>query len=71
MCIRDRLDPARFVRVHRSAIVRQDLVRELEPLANGGARATMASGAVVPVAAAYRDRLTAILGTRQQPTGRA
>ena len=69
--VEQQLDPARFVRVHRSAIVRQDLVRELEPLANGGARATMASGAVVPVAAAYRDRLTAILGTRQQPTGRA
>jgi len=65
------LDPARFVRVHRSAIVRRDLVRELEPLANGGARATMASGAVVQVAAAYRDRLSAILRTRPESTGRA
>ena len=37
--VEQQLDPARFVRVHRSAIVRQDLVRELEPLANGGARA--------------------------------
>ena len=37
----------------------------------GEARATMASGAVVPVAAAYRDRLSTILGTRQQPTTRA
>ena len=69
--VEHQLDPARFVRVHRSVIVRSDLVRELEPLANGGARATMASGAVVPVAAAYRDRLTAILGTRHQATGRA
>ena len=69
--VEQQLDPARFVRVHRSAIVRQDLVRELEPLANGGARATMASGAVVPVAADYRDRLSTILGTRQQPTTRA
>jgi two-component system, LytTR family, response regulator len=51
------LDPVRFVRVHRSAIVRRDRVREIEPLPNGSARATLASGAVVPVAAAYRDRL--------------
>jgi two-component system LytT family response regulator len=51
------LDPARFVRVHRSAIVRRDRVREIEPLPNGSARATLVSGAVVPVAAAYRDRL--------------
>jgi hypothetical protein len=32
-------------------------VRELEPLANGGAKATLASGAVVTVAAGYRARL--------------
>src|SRR5262245_28701505 len=69
--VEQQLDPTRFVRVHRSAIVRQDLVRELEPLANGGARATMASGAIVPVAAAYRDRLSAMLGTRPQSTTRA
>ncbi|HUQ82635.1 MAG TPA: LytTR family DNA-binding domain-containing protein [Gemmatimonadaceae bacterium] len=53
------LDPVRFVRVHRSAIVRRDRVRELEPLPNGGARVTMRSGAVVPVAAAFRDRIIA------------
>ena len=51
------LDRTRFVRVHRSAIVRRDRVREVEPLPNGTARATLASGAVVPVAPAYRDRL--------------
>jgi len=65
------LDPNTFVRVHRSAIVRRDLVRELEPLANGGARVTMASGAVVPVAAAYRDRLSAALARRGDVKDRA
>jgi two-component system LytT family response regulator len=69
--IERQLDPLRFVRVHRSAIVRRDLVRELEPLANGGARVTMASGTVVPVAAPYRDRLSAALGGRADATDRA
>ena len=65
--IERQLDPARFVRVHRSAIVRRDLVRELEPLANGAARATMASGAIVPIAAGYRERLTSAIVTERGP----
>ncbi len=69
--IERQLDPACFVRVHRSAIVRRDLVRELEPLENGGARATMVSGTVVQVAASYRGRLASVLGGRAEPTDRA
>jgi two-component system LytT family response regulator len=51
------LDPTRFVRVHRSAIVRRDRVRELRQLATGEWRAVMATGAVVPVSPRYREKL--------------
>jgi DNA-binding LytR/AlgR family response regulator len=51
------LDPARFVRVHRSAIVRRDRVRELRRLPTGEWRAVMATGAAVAVSPRYRERL--------------
>lgn len=53
----DQLDPARFVRVHRSHAVNLDRVAEIEPLDSGDARVTMRGGAVVPVSRRYRDAL--------------
>jgi DNA-binding LytR/AlgR family response regulator len=55
--IESRLDPARFVRVHRSYIVNLDCVQEIEPLDSGDARARMRDGGVVPVSRRYRDGL--------------
>lgn len=52
-----RLDPARFVRVHRSYIVNLDCVMEIEPLESGDARAKMRDGSEVPVSRRYRDAL--------------
>ena len=52
-----RLDPARFCRVHRSAIVRLDGVRELTTDGSEGAVLTMADGSVVPVS---RRRLAGV-----------
>jgi len=55
------LDPARFLRVHRSAIVALDRVRSLETNVDGGARILLASGERVPVGrtrlSSLRDRL--------------
>jgi hypothetical protein len=51
------LDPARFVRVHRSHAVNLDRVAEIEPLDSGDARVTMRGGSVVPVSRRYRDAL--------------
>ena len=63
-----RLDPARFVRVHRSAIVRIDLVRELKPQPSGDYQLRLESGARVPMSRGYRDAVLARLG-RSEPGG--
>jgi two-component system, LytTR family, response regulator len=52
-----RLDPSRFVRVHRSYIVRIDQVRELRTLESGEHRLTLVDGTEVPVSHQYRNRL--------------
>ena len=50
-----RLDPRRFQRVHRSAIVNLDLVREVKPHTNGECFLVLESGASVKVSRSYRD----------------
>lgn len=55
--IEARLDPARFVRVHRSHIVNLDCVAEIEPLDTGDARIRMRDGTFVPCSRTYRDAL--------------
>lgn len=50
-----RLDPRRFQRVHRSAIVNLDLVREVKPHTNGECFLVLESGAQVKVSRSYRD----------------
>lgn len=51
------LDPASFVRTHRSHIVNIAAVRELLPLSHGDYNVVLESGHVVPLSRAYRDRL--------------
>jgi two-component system, LytTR family, response regulator len=58
-----RLDPTRFLRVHRSAIVQLSRVRELRA---AGAEVLLESGDVVLVARARRAALSAALGTRRR-----
>jgi hypothetical protein len=58
------LEPARFVRVHRSTIVRLDAIAELQPMFHGEFVAVMASGARVKVSRTYRASLTAALGIK-------
>jgi DNA-binding LytR/AlgR family response regulator len=55
--IEKRLDPKRFVRVHRSYIVNLDFVAEIEPLDSGDARAKLRHGDYVPVSRRYREAL--------------
>lgn len=52
------LDPARFVRVHRSAIVNLDHVLHIEPLESGDARLAMSDGTQLPCSRRYKPRLT-------------
>ncbi|MDQ7971039.1 MAG: LytTR family DNA-binding domain-containing protein [Rhodocyclaceae bacterium] len=53
------LDPARFVRVHRSHAVNLDRIREIEPTDGGDARLHLHDGSVVPCSRRYREALTA------------
>ncbi|KFN42852.1 LytTR family DNA-binding domain-containing protein [Arenimonas oryziterrae] len=55
--IEPRLDPARFVRVHRSYMVNLDCVAEIEPLETGDARLVMRDGTKVPCSRRYRSAL--------------
>lgn len=57
-----RLDPQRFLRIHRSAIVRIDAIREVEPLASGRYRVNLHSGLRLVSGRSYRDALRAALG---------
>lgn len=59
--LEDRLDPAVFVRVHRSALINLARVVQAQPLADGAWRVTMSSGAEVVVSRSYRDDLLARL----------
>ena len=57
-----RLDPQRFLRIHRSAIVRLDAIREVEPLASGRYRVSLHSGQRLVSGRSYRDALRVALG---------
>lgn len=57
-----RLDPRRFVRVHRSRIVNAERVRELQPLGSGDCRLVLTDGTVLVSSRTYgkeRRRLLA------------
>ena len=56
-----RLDPARFLRVQRGAMVRLGAVAELITLAHGDGVLRLASGGEVPVGRTYRERVLAAL----------
>lgn len=55
--IEDRVDPSRFVRVHRSYMVNLDYLAEIEPLDTGDARLSLRDGARIPCSRRYRAQL--------------
>ncbi|MFL5383276.1 MAG: LytR/AlgR family response regulator transcription factor [Longimicrobiaceae bacterium] len=55
--LEERLDPTRFVRVHRAHIVNLDHVRAFRPDARGNLRAELKDGAHVPVSRARAQAL--------------
>lgn len=57
-----RLDPARFLRIHRSRIVRVDRIHAIEPLFHGEYRLTLIDGTHLTSARGYRDSLRVALG---------
>jgi two-component system LytT family response regulator len=57
-----RLDPGRFVRIHRSTVVRLNRVRELQPWFHGDCVAILHTGAKFRVSRTHRDRIAQLLG---------
>jgi two-component system, LytTR family, response regulator len=52
-----RLDPDRFLRIHRSIIVRKDRIKELEPLFQGDYSIILVDGTRLTSSRGYRDRI--------------
>ncbi len=55
--IEPRMDPSRFIRVHRSYMVNLDFIQEIEPLETGDARILMKDGSKIPCSRKYRSAL--------------
>ena len=51
------LDPSRFLRIHRSAIVNLDRVREMQPWFSGEYTVILRDGTQLRLSRVYRDRL--------------
>lgn len=60
--LEERLDPARFFRVSRSAIVNLDRVREVQPYARGSLMVILDNGARVKMTRSRKEQLEKLLG---------
>jgi two-component system LytT family response regulator len=55
--IESRLDPDKFVRVHRSKIINIDRIKELHPWFHGDYQVVLNNGSQITLSRTYRDRL--------------
>ena len=60
--IEDQLDPKKFLRVHRSAMVNVDRIKELQPLFNGEHSLILDDGTRLTLSRKYKDKLFELLG---------
>src|SRR6476659_3467806 len=56
------LDPKKFVRIHRSSIVRLDFIQELQPWFHGEYRVILKDGTQLTLSRNHRDKLQEALG---------
>lgn len=56
-----KLDPVQFIRLHRSAIVNVDRIKELAPWSGGEQAVFLQDGTQLTIGRVFRDRLTALL----------
>jgi two-component system LytT family response regulator len=56
------LDPARFIRIHRSTIVNADRLRKLSPSFEGEYAVVLNDGTKLRLSRGYQDRIRALLG---------
>lgn len=59
--VEERLDPARFLRIHRSTIVNIDRVRELEPLFQGQYLVRLRDGTKLTASRSYKKEIDRLL----------
>ena len=57
-----RLDPARFLRIHRSTVVNFDRIKELLPLFHGDYVVRLLDGTELTLSRNYKEKLTGALG---------
>jgi two-component system LytT family response regulator len=58
----ERLDPSRFVRIHRSVVINTDRIKELRPRGHSDYTVVLRDGRMVPLSRAYRAQLEGWLG---------
>jgi two-component system LytT family response regulator len=56
------LDPKEFVRIHRSAVVRLDRIKELQPWSHGEYHVILNDGTQLTLSRSYREKLQSALG---------
>lgn len=56
------LDPQKFVRIHRSAIVNLERIKELQPMFTGEHTVVLETGAKLTLSRSYKNKLFEILG---------
>ena len=62
-----RLDPERFVRIHKSTIVNTERIREIQPLFNGAHSVLLLDGTRLTWSRGYREQLRALTGEGKSP----
>ena len=60
--LEDRLDPSRFLRIHRSTLVNLDRIHELHPLFHGDYVVKLVDGTELSLSRNYREKLAGPLG---------
>jgi len=60
--LESRLEPTRFLRIHRSTIVNTERIKEIQPLFNGAYGVLLKDGTRLTLSRGYRERLKVLTG---------
>ena len=60
--IEAKLDPSKFVRIHRGAVVNLERIKTLQPLFHGDHQVTLRDGSRLTLSRSYRENLERVLG---------
>lgn len=64
--IESKLDPRKFIRIHRSSMVNIDRIKEMRPWFHGEHIVVLQDGTELTLSRGYRDRLEGLLGEREE-----